>query len=218
MHKVDLHTHSFVSPDGSLTADDYKHMLLTEKLNFIAVTDHNEVSFALKLHAEIGDRIIVGEEIMTSEGEIIGLFLQERIEPYLSPEETIAKIKVQNGLVYIPHPFESSRRSGVSEATLSRIVKDVDILEIYNGRAYIQDKSKQARLWADEHFKPGAASSDAHGRLGWGKTYSSILAPATRQSLVHLISSAELSERRVGLRGAMYPAINRTRKHPGPLS
>ena len=182
-------------------------------LDFIAVTDHNEVSFALKLHAEIGGQIIVGEEIMTTQGEIIGLFLRERIAPQLSPEETIQKIRNQNGLVYIPHPFENVR-SGLSENTLNRIAKDIDIVEVYNGRAYFGNKSKRAQAWAKEHRIPGAASSDAHGRVGWGKTYSNISAPATRIILVELLASAELSERLVGIRGTLYPTLNRIRKHP----
>jgi Predicted metal-dependent phosphoesterases (PHP family) len=74
MYKVDLHTHSIASPDGSLNEDNYRKMLETGRLDCIAVTDHNTIAFAKELHANLGDRIIVGEEITTLDGEIIGLF------------------------------------------------------------------------------------------------------------------------------------------------
>lgn len=211
MYKVDLHSHSFASRDGSLTAADYRQALQTGRLDFIAVTDHNEISFAQKLHAELGDRIIVGEEIMTSEGEIIGLFLNAKIPAKLTPEETVRQIRSQSGLVYIPHPFENIR-SGLSEKTLQRIADTIDVLEIRNGRAYLDNRSGRARVWASQHLVPGAASSDAHGWIGWGKTYSTVSAKPTRQNLAGLLAGAALSERRVGIIGIMYPLINKIRK------
>jgi predicted metal-dependent phosphoesterase TrpH len=74
MYKIDLHTHSSASSDGGITADQYSKIISQNILDYVAITDHNKVSFAMKLSEELGDKIIVGEEIMTSEGEIIGLF------------------------------------------------------------------------------------------------------------------------------------------------
>src|SRR5580658_33632 len=104
MLKIDLHTHSVASPDGGIMADKYRECLELGKLDYIAITDHNSIDFALNLRTEFERKIIVGEEILTSEGEIIGLFLSELVPPNLSPIETIELIKRQGGLVYVPHP------------------------------------------------------------------------------------------------------------------
>lgn len=214
MFKVDLHSHSVLSPDGSLTEVDYGSAIESGMLDFIAITDHNEISFALSLQTKLGNRICIGEEIMTIEGEIIGLFLQKRIAPGLSPENTIKEIQAQKGLVYIPHPFERVRR-GVSIEVLNRIANNVDIVEVRNGRAYFDNRSKAAEIWADKHHLAVAASSDAHGRIGWGNTYSLVDEPPSRDNLVRILSKGTLSGKRVGLRGILYPTLNRHRRHPG---
>ncbi len=102
MFKIDLHTHSSASPDGGITPQQYAHVLATNQLDLIAVTDHNRIDTALELHRALGDRIIVGEEIMTTSGEIIGLYLEKPVSAGLSPDETISQIKQQGGIVYIP--------------------------------------------------------------------------------------------------------------------
>ncbi|MCA9330415.1 PHP domain-containing protein, partial [Candidatus Saccharibacteria bacterium] len=110
MYKVDLHTHSQASPDGGITAEQYAHVLSTGLLDMIAITDHNSIAYAQEVQKQLGDKIIVGEEIMTNDGEIVGLFLTQVIEPGLSAQETCRRIKAQHGLVYIPHPFETVRK------------------------------------------------------------------------------------------------------------
>src|SRR5262245_43185713 len=107
--KIDLHTHSIASPDRSLSAKNYQKMLASGKLDYVAVTDHNVIDFARILHDQLGEQIIVGEEIATSEGEIIGLYLTSVVPSGLSAAETVRAIKDQDGLVYIPHPFETLR-------------------------------------------------------------------------------------------------------------
>ena len=110
MFKTDLHTHSEASPDGGITLAQYQKVLNDGVLDCIAITDHNEVDFALHAHKTLGNKIIVGEEIMTTKGEIIGLFLKEKVAPQQSPADTVVSIKSQGGLVYIPHPFETVRK------------------------------------------------------------------------------------------------------------
>lgn len=211
MPKIDLHTHSIASPDGALTAADYRQMLATGKLDVIAVTDHDTIDFATALHEQLGGRIIIGEEITTLQGEIIGLFLTATVPPRLSPEETVRRIKAQGGLVYIPHPFETVRK-GLSLETLARLAEDVDIIETCNGRAYFQDQSRAAAEWAGSHKLPGAASSDAHGRRGWGRTYSLVSQQPTRENLTGLLQNAQHTTKKVGLLGLCYPKLNRLRK------
>lgn len=214
MYRVDLHTHSLASPDGALTAAHYRRMLDENRLYCIAITDHNTTDFALELHAELGDRIIVGEEITTLEGEIIGLYLRRTIPAGLSLGETVQAIKQQHGLVYVPHPFETVRK-GLSLAALDTIADDVDIVEIRNGRALVQNRAAQAEEWASEHDVPGAASSDSHGWHGWGRTYSLVANKPTRLALASLLDTARHHRRLPGVRGVLYPKMNRLLKRVG---
>jgi predicted metal-dependent phosphoesterase TrpH len=210
-YAVDLHTHSKASPDGSLTADDYRAMLQSNRLQYIAVTDHNTIDFALQLQAELGDHIIIGEEVSTGEGEVIGLYLSQTIPPTATIKEAIRAISDQGGLVYVPHPFETVRK-GVTPETLQNISDSVDIIEVHNGRAIFQNLSSEALAWGKAHGVPGAASSDAHGRTGWGRTYSLVERPLTRDNLVGQLAFATLHRGYVGARGIMYPKFNRIRK------
>ena len=208
MIKIDLHTHSVASPDGSLTAVHYQRAL--GRLDVIAVTDHNRIDFAQKLQTELGERIIVGEEITTLEGEIVGLYLQTSIPAGLSAVETVRQIHAQGALVYIPHPFETVRK-GLSRRVLDTIAKQVDIVEVHNGRAIFQNRSQEAAKWAEQHHIARAASSDTHGWHGWGKTYSQVAKIPTPETLPLLLAKASFATGKVGIRGILYPKFNRLR-------
>lgn len=211
MFKVDLHTHSQASPDGGLTREDYRKMLVSGKLNFVAVTDHNTIEFAQELHDSLGDQIIVGEEITAAEGELIGLYLKKKIPAGLTVVEAAKAIRAQGGLVYVPHPFETVRK-GVPLAILDEIVQEIAIVETRNGRAVFQNRSEDAIAWAKKHGVPGAASSDSHGRHGWGRTFSCIAEAPTRENLPALLKAATHQAASPGLRGVLHPKVNRLRK------
>lgn len=211
MYKVDLHTHSTASHDGGITADQYAKALSTGVLDVIAVTDHNQLDFAVGLRRQLGDRIIVGEEIMTTGGEIIGLYLTERISPGLSPLETIKQIKEQGGLVYVPHPFESVRK-GLHPGTMEELVDYLDIIEVCNGRAFLQNRSAQTVIWAKLNHIIGAASSDAHGAHGLGKTYTRVKKLPAADDLVECVAAGTPVTERPGVRSLLYPKYHRLRK------
>lgn len=210
-YKVDFHTHSVASPDGALTKQDYEWMLQHNQLDYVVVSDHNRIDQALKIQTALGERIIVGEEITTSEGEIIGLYLKEVVPPGLTPYETVRRIHAQGGLVYIPHPFETVRQ-GLSHKTLDKIAEYVDIVEVHNGRAVFQKRSTQAIAWAAVHKKVGAAGSDAHGKAGWGKTYTILTKKPACATLVSSMQTAVYKTGFPGLRGLAYPKVNRLLK------
>jgi predicted metal-dependent phosphoesterase TrpH len=211
MYKVDLHTHSSTSPDGGITATQYKKAFDSGLLDAIAITDHNDVSMALQLHQELGDRIIIGEEIMTTQGEIVGLFLTKRVPAGLNPHDTVKHIKDQGGIVYIPHPFETFRK-GMAPHVLEEIADFVDIIEVCNGRAFLQNRSAQAVVWARLNQKDSAASSDAHGYKGLGRTYSDLSELPTRDNLLSLLDTAVLRTRNPSVRALLYPKYHRFRK------
>lgn len=209
--KVDFHTHSVASPDGSLTLDDYRQELESAGLDCIAITDHNTIELALAAYKQLGDRIIVGEEVTTLEGEIIGLYLTKAIPAMLSASETVRLIHEQGGLVYVPHPFETVRK-GISQQTLDAIADGVDIIELHNGRAVFQNLSRLTGEWAKRSGMPGAAGSDAHGRIGWGRTYTVLADMPVRGTILPLLQSATYVHNRPAVRAVLYPKFNRLRK------
>ncbi len=212
MYKLDLHTHSVASNDGSIRPEQYQAILESGALDYVAITDHNRIDMAVQLQAELGDKIIIGEEISTTEGDIIGLYLKEPIEPHLTPIEAIEAIKRQGGLVYIPHPFETVRK-GMSEKTLDQLATQIDIIEVHNGRAFAQNRSQKAIVWAAVHHTIRAASSDAHGAQGLTKTYTIVAEPPTRQNLLDLLSRGQAIVGRPPLKTLLYPKLNRARGH-----
>lgn len=211
MYKIDLHTHSSASPDGGITAAQYQHALERGMVDVVAITDHNTIELAQALHSQLGDKIIVGEEIMTTHGEIVGLYLEEVVPAGLSPEETIRRIKDQHGLVYIPHPFETVRK-GVSPETLESIADYVDIIEVCNGRAFLQNRSAQTVVWARLNHIPAAASSDAHGIKGLGRTFTDIEELPTRDTLAGLLDKGVLRTSQPTIQALLYPKYHRLRK------
>jgi predicted metal-dependent phosphoesterase TrpH len=211
MPKVDFHTHSIASPDGGLQPAHYEQALKSGLLDAIAITDHNTADLAIEIQKALGNQIIVGEEIMTRQGEIIGLYLTSSIPANLELQEAIAAIRAQHGLVYVPHPFEVWRKA-LSPESLTAVSKEVDVIETRNGRAINPRFSKVAEAWTQEHALRGAAGSDAHGWSGWGRTYTVLAAIPTQETLLGLLSQAQLVSDTPGLRGYLYPKLNRLRK------
>ncbi len=207
MIKIDLHTHSIASKDGGITPEQYADILKNEKLDIIAITDHDRIDFAQGLQKALGsDKIIVGEEISTAVGDVIGLYLTDIIEPGLSIKDTIDRVHAQGGIVYIPHPFESIRK-GISREQLDSVSENVDIVEGFNGRAFFQHKSPEATAWARLNGKVVSASSDAHGKSGIGRTYSALQNTPTRATLVHELAISKMVVSRPTLTSVLTPKI-----------
>jgi predicted metal-dependent phosphoesterase TrpH len=208
MLKLDLHTHSKSSPDGGITAQQYKKLIADRVLDYVAITDHNGIDFAIKLQGELKEKVIVGQEILTQAGEVIGLFLKEKVEPKQSIMDTIKDIKSQGGLVYIPHPLERYRH-GVQIDELDEIIDYIDIVEVGNGRTLLQEKYEQIAVWANLNKLTVAASSDAHGLAGIGKTYTLVDKAPTRDNFLSVLSTGTLIVKRPSLRALLYPKYNR---------
>lgn len=211
MPRIDLHTHSVASPDGGIRSVQYRNLLTSKRVDMIAVTDHDRIDGAQQLQKELGDKIIVGEEITTTEGEMIGLFLTEAVKPGQTAKATAQAIKKQGGLVYIPHPFETVRK-GMQASTLVSIADLIDIVEVNNGRAFLQKRSAKALEWAKANNKIVAASSDAHGAKGVGHTYSLTPSIPERNNFLTVLAAAQLVGKRAPLRTLTYPKLNRLHK------
>ncbi len=166
---VDLHMHTDHSYDCATPVE----VLLTEArargLGAIAVTEHNEISGALEAAEKAkGIKVIVGEEVKTaSEGEVIGLFIKEKIPRGMTLAQTIAEIKRQGGLVYVPHPFD--RMHSVPDYRhLLEVIDDIDLIEVFNARVAIAEFNAEAVRFAAKYRIVAGAGSDAHVPQGLG--------------------------------------------------
>ena len=169
--QVDLHIHTCYSGDTLTSLQEVIAAVQKRGLGAVAITDHNAIAGALELQRLAPFPVIAGEEIMSSEGEIIGLYLHELIPPGLTPAETVARIHAQGGLVYVPHPFDSLRDSALREPALLSILDQVDVLEVLNARVIRPAHNERAQRLAQERHLPAGAGSDAHTAFEIGRAY-----------------------------------------------
>ncbi|MDQ4030222.1 MAG: PHP domain-containing protein, partial [Actinomycetota bacterium] len=167
----DLHMHTSWSHDCSIDVSDLLDHAEAEGLGAIAVTDHNVFGGALEAVERAGGRdllVVPGEEVKTErQGEVIGLFLDEEIQRGMPFADTIAAIKAQGGIVYLPHPFD--RMHAIPEAsTLHRHLGDIDVFEVYNARLLFEAYNDEALRFARKYGLAMGAGSDAHVLQGVG--------------------------------------------------
>jgi hypothetical protein len=170
--EVDLHMHTDHSPDCATPVEVLLETARDRGLGAIAITDHNEISGALAARdvaAEADDiKVIVAEEVKTAEqGEVIGLFLEERIPRGMTMAETIAEIRRQGGLVYVPHPFDRLHSVPDYEHLLD-MVEEIDILEVFNPRVAFSAFNEEAERFARKYRIVPGAGSDSHVAQGLG--------------------------------------------------
>lgn len=168
--KVDLHVHTCCSPDSLSSFEAVLEACRRQGLHKIAVTDHNTIAGALTLREMAPERIIVGEEVRTTQGELLALFIEEEIPPGLSPRETIERIKAQGGLVGVSHPFDRIRREAMGEYVRD-IAEALDFIEVFNARTLLSSDDERALELAQEWGIPASAGSDAHIPWEIGRAY-----------------------------------------------
>ncbi len=166
---VEFHIHTSYSPDSKTDVAELEEHALAMGTQCLAITDHDTIEGAQELRDRGRISVIVGEEVTSELGDIIGLFLTECVPPGLPPAETIARIHDQGGLVYIPHPFDRRRRSRLFRPALEEHAGDVDIIEAWNGRTRFEEDNERGLLFAEEHDKLIAYGSDAHNLKELGR-------------------------------------------------
>jgi predicted metal-dependent phosphoesterase TrpH len=209
--KLDLHSHSTLSYDGGISLSGYKRVLHEKIVHCIAITDHNEIDFALAARQELGEGIIVGEEIKAVEGEVIGLFLSTKIAPGLSVVETIREIKKQHGIVYVPHPFDMVRH-GLSEEVLRPLLGEIDLIEIFNARSISKRDNILRYQFAKDHSLTGGVGSDAHSFSELGKTYTMVTEIPNASTIRELLSNGQHHTVTVSPLHRLNPFINKVTK------
>ena len=203
--RVDLHCHSALSYDGSVAPQRLAELALERGLTHLAITDHETIEGALlaRLLAPAGLVVIVGQEARTTEGDLIGLFVEDPIPAGLTPAETARRIRDQGGIVGLAHGFDRRRPSigngAVRPTDLARIAALVDYVEVHNGRVRRQPANAQAADFARAHGLPTVAVSDAHTEpeVGTAATVVEGSAATAEELLAALRSHTALSAREV---------------------
>ncbi len=170
--RVDLHSHTYVSPDSLTDPRDLIERAREVGLAKLAVTDHNTIEGALEAHALAPDLIIVGQEIDTAwGGELIAYFVTEQIPRGLHPEEAIALLRRQGAVISISHPLDRLRGSAMGEKHTLALIDHVDALEVFNARCLLAADNERAAELAAQHGKLGTAGSDGHTLPEIGAAY-----------------------------------------------
>jgi len=136
----------------------------------VVVTDHNTTAGAQAARILDPELVIVGEEIMTTKGEILAAFVTEEIPPHLSPLETIKRLKDQGAFISVSHPFDRMRNGAWKEEDLLEILPDVNAIEVFNSRCLTPQYNRAAQVFAEKHNIPGTVGSDAHAAFELGRS------------------------------------------------
>lgn len=199
--RIDLHSHTYVSPDSKTQPRDLIERARMVGLARLAVTDHNTIAGALEAHALAPDLIIVGEEIeVDSGGEVIAYYVTEEVPRGLSIEETLVRLRRQGAVISVSHPLDSLRGSALGLKRTLAIIDQLDALEVFNARCLRAGDNRRAQALARDHGKLMTAGSDAHtlGEVGAGYL---ILPPfkANAAALRASLAKAEPGGRLTGL-------------------
>jgi predicted metal-dependent phosphoesterase TrpH len=171
---ADFHIHTRFSRDSLLKEEPFVRLAIERGLTHVAVTNHNNVEGALAVRDKVAElgltdqlTVIIGEEVSTSDGEVVGVFLERTIPRGLSANETADEIHRQGGLVSIPHPFDPFRSSHIKEGPLRNLaeVGKIDMIEVFNSRVTFQRHNLEAAEFAARYGIPGIAASDSHSRF-----------------------------------------------------
>lgn len=187
---VDLHSHTLWSKDCLSKFETIIRLCKQRNIDRIAITDHNTAEGALAMQKIAPDLVIVGEEIMTTEGEILAYFVRESVPAGLTPVETIRRLRDQGAIISVSHPFDRLRKGAWGEEALTRIVRQVDAIEIFNARCLYQADNQQALDYAQKHNLKGTAGSDAHSRPEYGQAMTQLAPFNTAQEFLHSLQSA----------------------------
>jgi len=167
---VEFHSHTHASKDSLTAPHDLIAAARRKGIDRLVITDHNTIAGALTAQALDAELVIVGEEIMTTRGEILAAYVTEEVPPLLSPTETIQRLKDQGAFISVSHPFDKFRSGAWLENDLLEILPFVDAIEVYNSRCMFPGFNTAAKKFAEKHSIPGTVGSDAHAAFEVGRS------------------------------------------------
>lgn len=197
--KTVIHVHTTYSYDANAAPADVVQTARRQGVDCVAITDHDEIRGALEAQALGEVQVIVGEEISSRDGHLIGLFLQERIPPGLPAEQTAQLIREQGGLVLAPHPRALLCESSLDAATLERLVPWLDAVEVCNAQNPLWWEDRRAGCFARRHGIAAYVGADTHLR-GYLATAHQLMPPFDGPAgFLSSLRQAELHAGRFGL-------------------
>jgi predicted metal-dependent phosphoesterase TrpH len=166
--RVEFHCHTDASRDSLVKPGDLVAAAERRGVDCLIVTDHNCIDGALRAKALAPERVVVGEEIKTTRGELLAAFVREPVPALLTPAETIARLRSQGAFISVSHPFDL-QRNGWHLPDLLEIAPYVDAIEVFNARCLDGRMNQKAAEFARQHHLPGTAGSDAHTLVELGR-------------------------------------------------
>ncbi|MEP7134191.1 MAG: PHP domain-containing protein [Chloroflexota bacterium] len=170
MLMVEFHSHTNASHDSLTTPADLIAAARLKGLDRLVITDHNTIAGARAAQALDPELVIVGEEIMTTRGEILAAYVTEEIPAGLTPQEALRRLKDQGAFISVSHPFDRFRSGAWKEDDLLEILPQVDAIEVYNSRCLFSGFNRRARQFAERHNIAGTVGSDAHAAFEVGRS------------------------------------------------
>ena len=197
MLRVEFHCHTIYSKDSLATPHQVVEICRRKGIDRVMITDHNRIEGALVAQSIDPERIIIGEEIMTTQGELLAAFVKEVIPPRLEPMEAIERLRAQGAFISVSHPFDALRSGHWETEDLLAIVPYIDAIETFNARCMQSSFNSEAQTFAQEHGLLCTAGSDAHALFEYGKAIMLLPeiddATSLKAALVHVEYDATLS-------------------------
>ena len=195
MITLEFHSHTIFSKDSLSKPEKVLQACQRKGIDRIVITDHNTIQGALVASALDSKRVIIGEEIMTTQGEILAAFVKEEIPPGLTPMQTIERLKEQEAFISVSHPFDQYRGGHWQSSELIKIAPYVDAIETFNARCMTAKANQQALSFAKQHNLAGTAGSDAHAICELGRALMLLPDFDTADELRSLIRQAQFKTR-----------------------
>lgn len=193
--RCEFHCHTVYSKDSLVAPEALLAACRRKGLDRVVITDHNTTAGALLARRLDPGRVIVGEEIMTTRGEILAAFMQEEIPPGLSPAETIHRLRDQGAFISVSHPFDRMRKGAWDLPDLLEIAPLVDAIEVFNARCMLAEYNRLAAEFASQHSLGGTAGSDAHVTWELGRAVMLLPSFDSAESLRAALPAARLDVR-----------------------
>ena len=169
MLRLETHCHTIYSKDSLVRPEKLLKTCEKKGIDRVVISDHNTTRGAFIAQKLDPQRAIIGEEILTTKGELLAAFMTEEIPSGLSPEETITRLRDQGAFISVSHPFDILRSGHWQEDDLLEIAPLVDAIEVFNARCMSPDFNRQASEFAELHNLAGTVGSDAHGAYELGR-------------------------------------------------
>jgi predicted metal-dependent phosphoesterase TrpH len=193
--RLEFHCHTVFSKDCLVQPDRLVQCAMDKGIDRLVITDHNTIAGALVAHREFPRKVIVGEEIMTTQGELLTAFVTSEIPAGLEPQDAISRLKQQGAFISVSHPYDRHRKGAWREADLLKILPLIDAIEIYNSRCTQPRHNTDAREFAERHDLAGTVGSDAHTCWEMGRATQLLPDFETAADLRRAIRQAQYSTR-----------------------